>query len=332
MAIVMLLDRNNEPAIKESRVLDTLVKLSNTKNRLGRQKEGMLEVAATMAYQNASDPRNKVFSILSLVKGEEEAAIVPDYTQTVAESYSSTTLALFKAQRSLECLAYVSLFQPRPHALPSWAVDFSLTGINVLGPQSFFSDSGLARLYSPGAHSDEELLDYDELDRLFTRTRHRLGNTETMPPANPFVNISSDCMRLTIRGISLDTVEDMFLFGLGQVEIDIEKLITLLEKLPSHTFSSWNAKKPRRFVDTEGTTLLAAALKTIPNWRRRIVGVQRSARMDGDEISFGLHNRQYVFDVLNETFRCWRVHFGLAVSAARSEVGWAANVLQFWRK
>ncbi|KAF3070244.1 hypothetical protein CFAM422_006775 [Trichoderma lentiforme] len=74
----------------------------------------------------ATDPRDKVYSILSLVKGDgaREYGITPDYTLSVEECYKKTAMAVMSRMKNLDALV-LDHATSSPLNLPSWVPDWS---------------------------------------------------------------------------------------------------------------------------------------------------------------------------------------------------------------
>ncbi|VUC31337.1 unnamed protein product [Clonostachys rosea] len=91
----------------------------------------------------ASDPRDRVFSLLYLAADVDEIKDIVDYSKTCAEVYYDTALALLK-QGNVDVLSY-SQFPKEIEGLPTWAPDWCMPVRNPCnqGPwYSKFSASG----------------------------------------------------------------------------------------------------------------------------------------------------------------------------------------------
>jgi hypothetical protein len=334
--LLWVLEANGEESVKDVGLLYIMSKLIDSRRIMTRRTHGVANVAAQLNRTQAADPRDKIYSILSLSKPEEAAMIQPDYKRRTAETFAKTTYDLINKTGSFSVLAYVSLERPRPRGLPTWTVDFSFAGLDEsardrLHRRSFFSESGYAHNHYVDSHSDDELLDSDELEKILTRTRKGLA-------AQPRVSLSRDEKSMTARGFVIDTVDTVVPLprpkpGKPNTSL-VASLATVLDGLPVHSFAGWDRTKLRMVVDQVGTSQARAPLKSECDWRRMLTNVQRVdlGTDEGFPLEPGLLTEyQYQDDVLDEAFRGWRTYFGLPTSAARLEVGWAGSVRRHWQ-
>ena len=86
--------------------------------------QSISEAALMTCTSSCSNPRDKVYSLLSLIDGREASAIETNYKRTCAEIFANATYAAIVAQGNFEILE-LACFEgcPTPE-LPSWAVDF----------------------------------------------------------------------------------------------------------------------------------------------------------------------------------------------------------------
>jgi hypothetical protein len=77
---------------------------------------------------SASDPRDKVFGVLGLVRFEKTRASLVDYTLTPAQVFTNTATHLLEVQRSLDVLKHASVGSVHVHNsnIPSWVPDWSV--------------------------------------------------------------------------------------------------------------------------------------------------------------------------------------------------------------
>ena len=274
MGLVMLLyndnDHSNEPNNREVKLLNDMCTLLGCKEVLFSRKTGLSELARDLARTQASDARDKLYSILSLAKPEESAVISPSYTRSVAETYATATFAIIGATTSFKPFAYIPSFRPRPYGLPSWVVDFSFYGMDEPRPQSLFCDSGAAKIYTSGYGFDDELLDQEELGKAFNRTRWKLEEQTLRPLTEPQMRSSEDCKRLAVRGFHVGAIKDVVALDLSHGEATVEQLVTALEGVPDRKFSSWDPNSLRGVIDSEGLTTLRATPRPTKNFREQL--------------------------------------------------------------
>jgi len=95
----------------------------------GLTSQALLQHLQTYRFRQATDPRDKIYALLPLVKNTEPFTIYPDYGDSTEEAYLMTAKAIIKASGSLDILAAASILPPSPRnlALPSWCLDWSAT-------------------------------------------------------------------------------------------------------------------------------------------------------------------------------------------------------------
>jgi len=93
------------------------------KSRRGRRK--LLSLIKATKYCQCSDPRDRIFALLSLVPdSEKEVGIEPDYTKDVYEVYQDVAIKLAKWFGTLKLLHTVEMHEHLV-AVPSWVPDWS---------------------------------------------------------------------------------------------------------------------------------------------------------------------------------------------------------------
>lgn len=100
--------------------------ISRQFDQLPNKNGDLLLFGPLMYHMQCADPRDKVYSLLGLLKDSHRAQIPVDYTLDVAQVFMQATYADIEASQNLDILCLVS----RPcqidiPALPSWAVDFT---------------------------------------------------------------------------------------------------------------------------------------------------------------------------------------------------------------
>lgn len=90
-----------------------------------------------LRHKEATDPRDKVYGLLGLLQNRQRPLLMPDYSMSTAETFSSCTEFLIKSDSSLN-----ALMGPRLHqaGLPTWVIDFLPKGnsVSVLFFQNIF--------------------------------------------------------------------------------------------------------------------------------------------------------------------------------------------------
>jgi hypothetical protein len=140
----------------------------------------MIQFLPNLARREAMDPRDMVYCLLGLTKEEESGLITPSYDQPPAQCYSRATFALVSSEKHLACIGLAQ------HGdIPSWAIDFTLSGCEVDNAQLELARSTLSRMRR------RDIWD----DYLF----------EMPPPPS----LSEDGSRLRLSGFILDRVTSM---------------------------------------------------------------------------------------------------------------------------
>jgi WD repeat-containing protein 55 len=93
----------------------------------------------------ATNPRDKIYGIMSIAEAAEVAHIVPDYKMPVAELYTSVIKGILLRNQSLALLSSAGIGQENPlqPGLPSWVLDLESPSTSfVFEGQVPFSSSG----------------------------------------------------------------------------------------------------------------------------------------------------------------------------------------------
>ena len=93
--------------------------------RDGEQFDLMFQISHTRSYQ-ATDPRDKVFALLSIVDDEDRAAIEVDYSIDATTLYVDVAWYIIQSTETLDILEHAG-FGKKLQNLPSWVPDWSLT-------------------------------------------------------------------------------------------------------------------------------------------------------------------------------------------------------------
>ena len=96
--------------------------LSNARGEKGSIQS--IDMLLTVAYRfEATNPRDKVYSLLGLARDEDRAAIQPNYLKSVKEIYIEVVRYILPKNINILCF---NVNSPR-HGLPSWVPDWSLS-------------------------------------------------------------------------------------------------------------------------------------------------------------------------------------------------------------
>jgi hypothetical protein len=71
-----------------------------------------------------SDPRDKIYALLSLLRASDRTGIEPDYTKSVYEVYQHATLSIIESSRQLDVLATIESHE-HLEGVPSWVPNVS---------------------------------------------------------------------------------------------------------------------------------------------------------------------------------------------------------------
>lgn len=102
---------------------------------------GLIQFLPSLASREATDPRDMVYCLLGLLKKEESDLITPSYDEPTAQCYSKATFALVLSEKHL---ASIGLAQHGD--MPSWAIDFTLSGCEVDNAQLELARSTMSRM------------------------------------------------------------------------------------------------------------------------------------------------------------------------------------------
>jgi hypothetical protein len=87
----------------------------------------LLDALRNFRERNATDPRDKVYGLLSLVTPKEAATVPVNYNSSVGQVYAGTVFSIIQLHSRLTALAFVS--HPRDYRyidqMPSWAPNWS---------------------------------------------------------------------------------------------------------------------------------------------------------------------------------------------------------------
>ncbi|KAH7087852.1 heterokaryon incompatibility protein-domain-containing protein [Paraphoma chrysanthemicola] len=113
--------------------LDGFQSIIDMDNRLseGNIAGQMLRLLTAMRPRLATNPRDKVFAIMGLLRGDRrDLGIVPDYTASVSDVYCTTATAIIRGTDSLDILSHCvdenEDEEDEELCLPSWIPDWSI--------------------------------------------------------------------------------------------------------------------------------------------------------------------------------------------------------------
>ncbi|PVH77082.1 HET-domain-containing protein [Cadophora sp. DSE1049] len=78
---------------------------------------------------HATDPRDKIYALLSLSPPSQTANIIPDYSAPVADVYAAVTARCIIRYQDLTMLHFDADNKSEEHQLPSWVRDYSSSGL-----------------------------------------------------------------------------------------------------------------------------------------------------------------------------------------------------------
>ncbi|KAH7383577.1 heterokaryon incompatibility protein-domain-containing protein [Cadophora sp. MPI-SDFR-AT-0126] len=78
---------------------------------------------------HATDPRDKIYALLSLCPPSQAANIIPDYTAPVSDVYAVVTARCIIRYQDLTMLQFDADSKSDEHQLPSWVRDYSSSGL-----------------------------------------------------------------------------------------------------------------------------------------------------------------------------------------------------------
>lgn len=212
----------------------------------GHGPESFPQLMQVTRCRQSQDPRDKVFSILSLLDIEStEYAFEPNYSESVHAAYTRAARAHIQSSKSLHILSSCCHISGGvPSDLPSWVPDWKQSvDVSYLGGYSV---------------KDEE----------FKYAASAVSSAD--------VDFSADPNIMTVKGILVDTIKDSQIQG---VDADFDYLYTSAKQEP---WVSWsiheivkNLEKKPSIVRHHGETVLQAVLKTLIADRHPETGKRR---------------------------------------------------------
>lgn len=169
---------------KLRRLREQIYELDRLRNQFAsggvREREdtaGLIHYLPSLARREAADPRDMIYCLHGLIKKEESDVIIPSYDEPPAQCYSKATFALISSEKHLACMGLAQ------HGdIPSWAIDFTLSGCEVDNAQLELAKGTLSKM----------------------RRREIWHDYLFEPPPPP--SLSEDGSRLRLSGFILDRV------------------------------------------------------------------------------------------------------------------------------
>ncbi|KAG0647087.1 Heterokaryon incompatibility protein [Hyphodiscus hymeniophilus] len=123
-----------------------------------RLRQPLQELIRECRYRRATDPRDKIYSLLSLMGDRMSPLLQPDYTKSLAEVYAHATQHLIKQSESLDSICGWQTIGRED--LPSWVPDYNLNQdlaasplVSIDGRENIFAASGYDHRSKYALHS-----------------------------------------------------------------------------------------------------------------------------------------------------------------------------------
>jgi hypothetical protein len=147
---------------------DRLRQISSTIDELAFAKTGNLDqggfevLLPKFGHRQASDPRDKIYSILKIVS--DDLQVLPDYMKSVPEVYIDLVKAWISTQRTLDILMCRPIGESNVKGLPSWSPDWTQS----FYPSDPMATQSLADSNNGGGHGRNEVseITIEHLDKL----------------------------------------------------------------------------------------------------------------------------------------------------------------------
>ena len=112
------------------------------------KRQPLRELLWDTRYRSATDPRDKIYSLLGLMGDPMSNLLLPNYTKSVNEVYANAALHILTQSSSLDSICGQQILGRRDD-LPSWVPDYSLNQdlaaaslVHIDGRESIFAASG----------------------------------------------------------------------------------------------------------------------------------------------------------------------------------------------
>ena len=97
------------------------------------KRQSLYNLIRVARHRQATDPRDKIFSLLGLMGDKVTPYLFPDYTADVREIYARTTMHFISQSRSLDPICGWQV-EGRMNGLPSWVSDYALDQDEAMHP------------------------------------------------------------------------------------------------------------------------------------------------------------------------------------------------------
>ncbi|KXT18226.1 hypothetical protein AC579_2895 [Pseudocercospora musae] len=189
------------------------------------------EYAKRLCRLDATDPRDKVYSVLGVIHPTEQEKIVIDYTKEIWKVYANATGAAITANQILELLAFVTVDRWRAANLPSWAVDFTF-----------------------GRHISQSKTDFEYMsDRMFYFEDNDWAKKLRFEPRDVNAAHAEELDTLTVHGVHFDTIEKVIPIFEGDnffgISLDVEGWSPETSSTIAKVLSNIPAMDPYRCLD-----------------------------------------------------------------------------------
>ena len=165
---------------------------------------GMERAALLASATKATDPRDRIYSLLALINREEREAIQVDYTKPWRRVFMEVTATLLICHRDLRMLELVtgSRYRSRMKSLPCWTVDFTFAessedgeSLGTISRLSFDrhwhkKDHGkiMFHLDLPKGALHAKCIYFDQIDTRILRRQHKHQRAYPHPDFYGYVN------------------------------------------------------------------------------------------------------------------------------------------------
>jgi Heterokaryon incompatibility protein (HET) len=137
-----------------ARPSDRLRQMSSTIDELAVAKAGNFDqggfeiLLPKFGHRQASDPRDKIYSILKIVS--DDLQVLPDYTKSVQTVYTDLVKTWISTQRTLDILMCRPIGESNVQGLPTWALDWTqnfhpFDPVATQAPAGFVNETGHAK-------------------------------------------------------------------------------------------------------------------------------------------------------------------------------------------